>query len=160
MWDPLGEKVLIFDVRYKNVISFQTQERSDFSFLVRANNKIIVENIPLPIPLFLRRREFGSRQEFISDLLDEPRHSAVAYHDERKGSLVAGVFQRRVAVENISSFQQFHAVASAANPKPSNNDQTIGKIGVTSPATMLGVIVGLVILGAAALQAKLSGRQF
>jgi hypothetical protein len=33
-------------------------------------------------------------------------------------------------------------------------------VGVTSPAAMLGVIVGLVILGAAALRERLSGRTF
>jgi hypothetical protein len=33
-------------------------------------------------------------------------------------------------------------------------------VGVTSPAAMLGVIVGAVILGAAALRSKLNGRQF
>ena len=33
-------------------------------------------------------------------------------------------------------------------------------VDVTSPAAMLGVIVGAVILGAAALRSKLNGRQF
>jgi hypothetical protein len=32
--------------------------------------------------------------------------------------------------------------------------------GVTSPGTMLGVVIGLVILGAVALRERLSGRPF
>jgi len=33
-------------------------------------------------------------------------------------------------------------------------------VGITSPAAMLGVIVGLVIVGAAALHARFAGRPF
>ena len=33
-------------------------------------------------------------------------------------------------------------------------------VGVTEPSTMLGLIVGAVILGAVALRERLSGRQF
>jgi hypothetical protein len=122
------EDVRVFDVAQESVVAVQTQKVSDIPPNSWTQNKIPFQAIPHPINFFPRFWQFYARQELPSDFVYAPWHPSDIYHVQGEPSLAISKFQRRITDVDVSALNNLEVFLATLKPKPSENNQTIGKI--------------------------------